>query len=59
FPERPAVIFKEEELTYRQVDEISDRIAAYLRSKGIGKGTVVSILIPRCSYMATASLGVL
>ena len=59
FPERPAVIFKEEELSYRQVDEISDRIAAHLHSRGIGKGTVVSILIPRCSYMATASLGVL
>ena len=55
----PAVIFKDEALTYAQVDGISERIAGYLRSLGIGRGSVVSVLIPRNPYMATASLGVL
>ncbi|MBR1812263.1 MAG: amino acid adenylation domain-containing protein [Lachnospiraceae bacterium] len=58
-PDNLAVIFKDEQLTYRQVDDLSECIAGYLREKGIGKGDVVSILIPRCSYMVTASLGVL
>ena len=58
-PDRIAVAFKEERLTYREVDEISERIAARLAESGLGRGGVVSILIPRCTYMTTASLGVL
>ena len=58
-PDNTAVIFKDETYTYSQIDEISERIAGKLRSSGIGHGDVVSILIPRCSYMTTASLGVL
>ena len=38
FPDRPAVVFRDEELSYRQVDEISDRIAGALRDRGIGRG---------------------
>ena len=58
-PDNNAVCFKGEMLSYKQVDDISDRIASFLRSKGIGEGKVVSILIPRSPYMVTASLGVL
>ncbi|MBQ3841089.1 MAG: amino acid adenylation domain-containing protein [Ruminiclostridium sp.] len=59
YPEREAVIFRDEVLTYRQVDEISERIAGFLSSKGIGKGRVVSVLIHRGIEMVTASLGAL
>ncbi|MBR5091319.1 MAG: amino acid adenylation domain-containing protein [Ruminiclostridium sp.] len=59
YPDREAVIFRDEVFSYRQADEISERIAGYLRANGVGRGDVVSILIPRCSYMVTASLGVL
>ena len=58
-PDNNAVFFKGQMLSYRQVDEISDRIAAFLRKKGVGAGKVVSILIPRSLYMVTASIGVL
>ena len=59
YPDRTAVVFKDEDLTYRQTDEVSDRIAGYLKSRGIGRGRVVSILIHRSSEIVTASLGVL
>ena len=59
YPDRPAVRFKDETLTYSQIDDISERIANKIRSLGIGGGDVVSILIPRCAYMVTASLGAL
>ena len=59
YPDQPAVLFREETLTYGQVDDVSERIAAYLRAQGIGRGKVVSVLIPRGTCMATASLGVL
>ena len=58
-PDNNAVFYKGQMLSYRQVDEISDSIAAFLRKKGIGAGKVVSILIPRSLYMVTASIGVL
>ena len=59
YKDKPAVVCGDESYTYGQVDDLSDRIAAYIRSKGYGKGDVVSVLIPRCSYMVIASLGVL
>lgn len=58
-PDNIAVVYKEKQYTYAQIDEISDRIAAYIASKGLGVEDVVSILIPRCEWMAIAPLGVL
>lgn len=58
-PDNIAVVYKEKSFTYAQVDEISDRIAGFVHSKGIGKENVVSVLISRCEYMVIASLGVL
>ena len=58
-PDNIAVVFKDRQYTYAQVDTISDRIAAYLVSRGLQTEDVVSVLIPRCEWMAIASLGVL
>ena len=58
-PDAEAVVFKDHRYTYAQVDDISDRIAAYIASKGLGVGDAVSVIIPRCEWMAIASLGVL
>ena len=58
-PDAEAVVFKGHRYTYAQVDDISDRIAAYIASKGLGIGDAVSVIIPRCEWMAIASLGVL
>ena len=58
-PENIAVVYKDKKYTYAEVDEISDRIAGYITSKGLGLEDVVSVLIPRCEWMAIASLGVL
>ena len=58
-PTNVAVVYKDHSYTYSQVDEISNRIAAAIAAKGLGKEDVVSVLIPRCEWMAIASLGVL
>lgn len=58
-PGAEAVVFKDHRYTYAEVDDISDRIAAYIASKGLGVGDAVSVIIPRCEWMAIASLGVL
>lgn len=58
-PDHTAVVFKDKKYTYKKLDEISDKLGKYLVSKGIGREDVVSILIPRCEYMAIAPMGVI
>ncbi|MBQ7641912.1 MAG: amino acid adenylation domain-containing protein [Acholeplasmatales bacterium] len=59
FPDNIAVIFKNKKYTYAEVDKISNKIAYFLASKGIKRGDVVSIIIPRNEYMPISALGVL
>ena len=58
-PDAMAVVFKDHRYTYAQVDEISDRIACYIASKGLGREDAVSVIINRSEWMAIASLGIL
>ena len=58
-PENIAVVYKDKHYTYAEVDAISDSIASDILERGLGKGDVVSVLIPRCEWMVIASLGVL
>ena len=58
-PDKIAVVFKEKRFTYAEVDDISDRIADYIASKGLGLEDIVAVLIPRCEWMAIASLGII
>ena len=59
YPDNTACVFEERSVTYRQMNEQADRIAAYLIEKGIGRGSVVSVLVPRHEIMLTASVGIL
>lgn len=59
FPDNTAVIFKDISLTYAETDEQTDRIALAIKKMGLGRGDVVSVLIPRGEYQVIASLGVL
>ena len=58
-PDRLAVVFADRQYTYAEVDRLSDNIAAAVAARGLGAEDVVSVLIPRCEWMAIASLGVL
>ena len=58
-PDKTAVVFKDKQFTYAELDEMSDHIASYIASKGLGLEDVVAILIARSEWMVIASLGVL
>ena len=58
-PDHTAVVFKDKKYTYKELDEISDRLGKYIAALGIGTEDVVSILIPRCEYMVIAPMGVI
>ncbi|HBL40911.1 MAG TPA: hypothetical protein DDY98_04800, partial [Ruminococcaceae bacterium] len=59
YGEKTALVFKDRKYTYLELNDITDRLAVYLHRHGIGRDAVVSILIPRCDYMAILSLAVL
>ncbi|MBR1489498.1 MAG: amino acid adenylation domain-containing protein [Bacteroidales bacterium] len=59
-PDNLAVVYHDVRLTYKEVDEKTDAIAAQVRKiAGEGPETVVSILIGRSEWMVLSALGVL
>ena len=58
-PDHTAVVYRDVRISYKELDEISDRIGAWLAKRGLGAENPVAILIPRCEYMAVATMGVL
>ena len=59
YPDNIAVIYEDTQMTYARLDRLTDNLAAYIKSLGLGRGDVVSVLIPRGIWQAAASLGVL
>ena len=58
-PDAPALIFNDEQLSYRQLDQKSDALAAYLQSQGVGPEVRVAICMEPSSEMVVALLGIL
>ncbi len=58
-PNEVAVVYKDKKYTYKEVDEISTRIANELIKLGAKKEKVVSILAKKSEYIVLASLGVI
>lgn len=58
-PDSPAVRYQGQGLTYADLDAQSNRCAWYLRSLGIGPGSIVGLLQERSCEMVVALLGIL
>ncbi|MDB5731131.1 MAG: non-ribosomal peptide synthetase [Variovorax sp.] len=58
-PERPALRHGDERLSYRELDEHSNRLARALRARGIGRGHRVGLCLERDSGIFVAMLAVL
>lgn len=59
FPEKIAAAQGEREVTYRELEEASDRIAAVLAGEGVKKGDVVAVLLERGIELVQTMLGVM
>jgi amino acid adenylation domain-containing protein len=59
FPEKNAVIFKQNHLTYRQLTEKANQVARVLQSMGAGPEVPVGIILNRSAELVVAILGVL
>lgn len=58
-PENRAVVFKGDSLTYAQLDDITNRLAAHLISLGAGRGSVVGVMVNRGMMMPIGALSAL
>ena len=53
------LVFEDQKLTYKELNERSNQLAHYLRSKGVKAETLVPICIERSMDMITEYLGIL
>src|SRR5262245_28747137 len=58
FPDRPAVEWRNDTLTYRELDALSDAVAATLSTAGIGRGHRVGLYMPKTHKSLVAMLGI-
>ncbi|HEX7333555.1 MAG TPA: amino acid adenylation domain-containing protein [Pyrinomonadaceae bacterium] len=58
-PEAVAVVCEGRELNYRELNQQANRLASYLRRRGVGPETIVGILMERSLEMVVGLLGVL
>lgn len=59
YPDAPATIFKGAKLTYRELNELTDRLAAGLADLGIKKGDRVGIFMPNTPQFVIAYFAIL
>ncbi|MER5883645.1 amino acid adenylation domain-containing protein [Streptomyces sp. NPDC001941] len=57
-PDRIAVTFRGEHLTYGELEERANRLAQHLRAAGVGRGTLVGLGLPRSFDLVVGVLAV-
>ena len=58
-PDNVAVVFENQQLTYRELNERANSLAYYLRNKCIGRNDIVGIMVNRSLEMIVSILAVL
>ncbi|MGH1396829.1 MAG: non-ribosomal peptide synthetase [Trichormus sp.] len=58
-PDAIALVFQEQQLTYRQLNSRANQLAQYLRNLGIGADALVGICVDRSFEMVVGLLGIL
>ncbi|WP_163997851.1 non-ribosomal peptide synthetase [Pyxidicoccus caerfyrddinensis] len=58
-PDAAAVMFREQQLSYRELRQRAGFLSAWLREQGVGPGSIVGLCLERSVEMVAAVLGVL
>ena len=59
YPDNPAIIFMDDRVTYKKLDELTDRFATALNALGVQKGDKVALFMPNMPQFAIAFYGTL
>ncbi|MDY6935439.1 MAG: amino acid adenylation domain-containing protein [Spirochaetota bacterium] len=59
FPDKDALVFGDDSISYSQLNKMSNRIACRLREHGVGRGEYVAIIVERSFDMIAGVLGIL
>jgi long-chain acyl-CoA synthetase len=59
YPDSPCTIFKGAKITYKEMDELTDRLAAGLAELGVKKGDRVGVFIPNTPQFVMAYFAIL
>ena len=58
-PDATAIVFRDKRLSYRELDELTDRLAAYLQQMGVKPEQAVGVMIDRSELMAIYPIAVM
>ncbi|MGQ0603038.1 MAG: non-ribosomal peptide synthetase [Anaerolineales bacterium] len=58
-PDAPAILFKDQRLTYRELDQRANQLAHHLQSLGVSANTPVALCVERSFDMFVGMLGIL
>jgi long-chain acyl-CoA synthetase len=58
-PDKPCIIWYGKELTFKQLDDLSNRFASFLAECGLQKGDRVAVFLPTCPQFHIAFYGIL
>ena len=58
-PDQTALVFEDKRFTYRQLDEMSNSLAHFLRERGVKPNDVVPVIARRSWHVIVAMLGIL
>jgi amino acid adenylation domain-containing protein/non-ribosomal peptide synthase protein (TIGR01720 family) len=58
-PDAPAVVFEDQVLTYRQLEEAAGRVAVQLQAAGVGPNRPVGLYLRRSAELIVGMLGIL
>eukprot|EP00833_Pecoramyces_ruminatium_P000569 jgi/Orpsp1_1/1174601/evm.model.c7180000050709.1 len=58
YPERSAIVFNESKITYKELNEMTNSLAHYLRSKGVRRNDIIPIICDRSPFYIIGTLGI-
>lgn len=58
-PDQPAISWKDKLISYGQLKELTDRLAAYMRSRGVQRNKIVAVMTDRSPDLIVALVAVL
>ncbi|MFI6643330.1 class I adenylate-forming enzyme family protein [Streptomyces sp. NPDC050504] len=56
-PDRPALVYFDGRLSYRETDELSDSVAGHLTARGVARGDRVAVMLQNTPHFVLAVLG--